>query len=152
MDPITAVASTIVTLIFSEAFKEGGKSLGKGVSAHVAQLIHIIHQTFQKAGTEGVLTRAERQPTESNIAIVEAELVTLMEEGKTFARQLEESAKRFEQAGITRQVMVSGIKANNIEVENMTQKANRGGMVDQVMGNDLEAVEDIRLGNLTQEG
>lgn len=152
MEPITVVASTIVTLLFSEAFKEGGKALGKGVSDQLAQLISIIHQRFQRSGIEGLLIRAEKQPTESNVAIVEAELVTQMTDDETFTSQLEKLVREFEQAGITRQVMVNGIKANNIEIDIMTQKANKGRSVDQVMGTNLEVGGDVKFGNLTQEG
>lgn len=151
MEPITAVASAVITLLFSEAFKEGGKALGKGMSDQVGQLISIIHQKFQKAGTEGLITRAEKQPTESNIAIVEGELVTLMEDDKTFADQLGKLMKQFEQTGITRQVMASSIEASNVEAGNMTQKATKDASVDQIMGADLKVDGDVKFGDLNQE-
>lgn len=151
METITAVATTITTLIFSEAFKEGGKALGKSVSDKVAQLVTIIRQRFKESGTEGLLTRAEKQPTESNIAIVEAELITQMSDDEVFGRHLEELLKQLEQTGVTRQVMVSGINAETLEVKgDMTQKASKGGS--QVMGADLEISGDVKFsGNLTQE-
>lgn len=151
MEPITAVASAVVTLLFSEAFKEGGKALGKGMSDRVAQLISIIHQKFQKAGTEGLIARAEKQPTESNIAIVEAELVTQMEDDKTFADQLEKLLEQSEHTGVTRQVLASGIEASKVEVGNMTQKAKQGRSVDQIMGSNLKIDGDVKFGDLNQE-
>jgi hypothetical protein len=153
MEPIAAIASTITTLIFGEALKEGGKALGKGVSDKIAQLITAIRQRFKESGTEGLLTRAEKQPTESNIAIVEAELVAQMSDDEIFTRQLEELVKQLEQAGVTRQVMVSGIKANTLEVKgDMIQRSSKDGSVDQVMGADLEIGGDVKFGgNLTQE-
>jgi hypothetical protein len=153
MEPITAIASTIATLIFGEALKEGGKALGKGVSDKTAQLITAIRQRFKESGTEGLLTRAEKHPTESNIAIVEAELVAQMSDDEIFTRQLEELAKQLEQAGVTRQVMVSGIKANTLEVKgDMIQISSKDRSVDQVMGAGLEIDGDVKFGgNLTQE-
>jgi hypothetical protein len=151
MEPITAVASAVVTLLFSEAFKEGGKALGKGVSDQVAQLISTIHQKFQRAGTEGLIVRAEKQPTESNIAMVEAELVTQMEDDKTFANQLEKLIEQLERTGITRQVLASGIEASKVEVGDMTQKAKQGRSVDQIMGSNLKVDGDVKFGDLNQE-
>ncbi|WP_373530217.1 hypothetical protein [Nostoc sp.] len=153
MEPITAIATTIVKLIFSEALKEGGKALGKSASDRVAQLITTIRQRFQESGTAGLLTRAEKQPTESNIAIVEAEIITQMSDDEIFARKIEELVKQLEQAGVTRHVMVSNIKATNLEVKgDMIQKASKGGTIEQVMGADLEVSKDVKFdGNLTQE-
>ncbi|MHC5732546.1 MAG: hypothetical protein ACYTXY_52530, partial [Nostoc sp.] len=62
MEPITLTATAIATLIFSEALKEGGKALGKGISEKVAQLLSAIREKFQTAGTEGLLTRAQENP------------------------------------------------------------------------------------------
>jgi hypothetical protein len=153
METITAIASTIATLIFGEALKEGGKTLGKSTSDKVTQLVTTIHQRFKESGTEGLLTRTEKQPTESNIAIVEAELITQMNDNEIFAMQLKELVKQLEQVGITHQVMASGIKADTLEVKgDMTQKASKGGSIEQVMFADLEIDGDVKLdGNLTQE-
>jgi hypothetical protein len=153
MEPITTIAATIATLIFGEALKEGGKALGKSASEKIAQLVTTIRERFKESGTEGLLTRAEKQPTESNIAIVEAELVTQMSDDATFTEQLENLVKQLEQAGVTRQVMVSGINANTLEVKgDMIQKSSKDGSVDQVMGSDLEIDGDVKFGgNLTQE-
>jgi hypothetical protein len=151
MEAITAIATTITTLIFSEALKEGGKALGKSASDKIAQLVTTIRQRFKESGTEGLLTRAEKQPTESNIAIVEAELITQMSNDEVFVRHLEELLKQLEQVGVTRQIMVSGIRAKTLEVEgDMTQKANKNGT--QVMGADLKIDGDVKfVGNLSQQ-
>lgn len=151
MEAITAIATTITALIFGEALKEGGKALGKSASDKIGQLVTTTRQRFKESGTEGLLIRAEKQPTESNIAIVEAELITQMSDDEVFVSHLEELLKQLEQVGVTRQVMVSGIRANTLEVKgDMAQKASKGGI--QVMGADLEIDGDVKFGgNLTQE-
>ncbi|MFN6515667.1 MAG: hypothetical protein RMY29_014395 [Nostoc sp. CreGUA01] len=53
MEPVSLTAAAIATLIFSEALKEGGKTLGQGISQQVAQLLNAIRQKFQASGTEG---------------------------------------------------------------------------------------------------
>ncbi len=55
MEPITFTATTIATVFFSEAVKEGGKSLGTGVSKMVSQLI-----TAQDLRKQNLSLRPER--------------------------------------------------------------------------------------------
>ena len=59
MEPITLTAATIAALFFSETVKEGGKSLGAGVSKAVGQLVAAVRNQFNAAGTAGLLARAE---------------------------------------------------------------------------------------------
>ncbi|MDJ0620650.1 MAG: hypothetical protein QNJ63_28605 [Calothrix sp. MO_192.B10] len=151
MEAITAIATTITTLIFGEALKEGGKALGKSASDKIAQLVTNIRQRFKESGTEGLLTRAEKQPTESNIAIVEAELITQMNENEAFVSHLKELLQQLEKLGVNRQEMVSGVRANSLEVKgDMTQETSKGGS--QVMATDLDIAGDVKIdGNLTQK-
>jgi beta-phosphoglucomutase-like phosphatase (HAD superfamily) len=153
MEAIAAIAATITTLIFDEALKECGKALGKSTSAKTAQLVTTIHQRFKESGKEGLLARAEEQTTESNIAIVEAELITQMSDDQAFVRQLEERLKDLGLASFTRQAMVSYIKANTIEVKgNLTQRASKASSANQVMGIELEVYRNVKFdGNLIKE-
>lgn len=151
MEPIALTAATISTLFFSEALKEGGKSLGAGISKLVTQLTTTIRDKFKLVGTEGLLARAEKQPTEANVNLVKAELVAQMEEDAGFATQLKELLSQLEAVGIVRQVMASGIEVvGDLEAEDMTQKANRSSSVEQEMLTDVKA-QNIRIGNLSQE-
>ncbi len=151
MEPITLTAVTITTLFFSEALKEGGKSLGAGVSKAVTKLIATVRDKFKRSGTEGLLARAEKQPTEANVNLVQAELAAQMEEDAGFAAQLKELLSQLEAAGVVRQVMASGITVSgDLEAEDMNQKASRGSSVEQEMVRDVKA-QNIRLGNLSQE-
>ena len=150
MEPITAVASTIAGWIFSEASKEVGKALGKGASDKVAQLIAAIREKFRAAGTEGLLTRAETQPTKRNIEIVEGELVTQMDEDEAFANKLRDLLQQLKSAGVT-QKMLSGIEAEEtLEAGKMTQKLKPGDSGIQEMATNLKA-KNINLNDLTQE-
>jgi len=152
MEPITAVAATIVTLIFSEAAKESGKSLGAGASKLVSQLITTVRNKFKASGIESLVTSAEKQPTEANVNSVQAVLVAQMEGDREFATQLQELLSQLEAAGIVRQVMASGIEvAGDLKAEDMSQKASRGGSVEQEMLTNVKVQQNIRLGNLLQE-
>lgn len=151
MEPITLTAAAIATLFFSEAAKESGKSFGAGASNLVSQLITAVQNKLKAAGTDGLLRRAEKQPTEANVNLVKAELEAQMEEDKEFYTQLNSLLTQLEASGFVRQVMGSGIKiAGNLEAESMTQKANRGGSVEQEMLTDITA-QNIKLGISSQE-
>ncbi|MFN6474428.1 MAG: hypothetical protein RMY36_032755 [Nostoc sp. SerVER01] len=151
MEPLALTAATIATLFFSEALKEGGKSLGAGVSKVVTQLMTTVRDKFKLAGTEGLLARAEKQPTEANVKLVKAELAAQMEEDAGFATQIKELLSQLEAAGVVRQVMASGIAVSgDLEAEDMTQKARRASSVEQEMLTDVKA-QNIRLNNLSQE-
>ena len=59
--------------------------------------------------------------------------------------------KALELAGVIHQEMLSDVEVtSNIEVGDLTQKAQRGSAVEQKMATNLKA-ENIKLGNLTQE-
>lgn len=131
MEPITLTAAAIATVFFSEAVKEGGKSLGTGVSKAVSQLIAVVHNKFKAAGTAGLLARAEKQPTEGNVNLVKAELAAQLEEDAGFAEQLKNLLAQLEAA-------------------DMSQKTSRGSSVEQEMLTDVKA-QNIKLGNLSQE-
>jgi hypothetical protein len=151
VEPITLTAATIATLFFSEAAKEGGKSLGAGVSKLVSQLTTAVKNKFKASGTEGVLARAEKQPTEANIDRVKAELAAQMEEDAGFATELKDLLAQLEAAGVVRQVMASGIEiTGNFEAEEMSQKASHGSSVEQEMLTDVTA-QNLKFGKMSQE-
>ncbi|MGI8504977.1 MAG: hypothetical protein ACR2LR_28205 [Hassallia sp.] len=86
VEPLTA--AVIVSLFFSEAIKEGGKTLTKGVAETFAQLVNTIREKFKAEGTEGLLTRAENQPTEANKTKLQDELQTQIDADEAFAQKL----------------------------------------------------------------
>jgi hypothetical protein len=155
MEPVTLTAATIATLLFSEAVKEGGKSLGAAVSKVLGQLMAIVRQRFKAGGTEGLLARAEKQPTAANINLVQAELVAQMSEDEGFAAQLQDLLAQLEAAGAVRQVMASGIEVTgDFEAKEMRQKTGQqedgAGSIEQEMLTNVKA-QNIRLGKLSQE-
>ncbi|MBI4781851.1 MAG: hypothetical protein HY785_11090 [Oscillatoriophycideae cyanobacterium NC_groundwater_1537_Pr4_S-0.65um_50_18] len=148
---LVTLAATVATLFFSEALKEGGKTLGKEVSERTAQLITSVRNKFKSSGTEGLLVRAEKQPSESNIALVEAELVAQIEEDPSFATQLKDLVQQLQAAGAVRQVMASRLDlSGDLEAGDLTQRSTQAGAVDQVMLADVKA-QNVKLGNLTQD-
>lgn len=150
MEPV-ALATAVTTIIFAEALKEGGKNIGKSASEQVARLLTVIREKFKIAGTEGLLTRTQNKPTESNKTIFQAELETQINEDESFSRHIQELMKQLESTGAIKQVMASNIELSaDLEAEDMNQKATPGTSVEQEMLKDIKA-QNVKLGNLSQE-
>ncbi|WGV24975.1 hypothetical protein [Halotia branconii] len=151
MEPVTltAVATAIATLIFSEALKEGGKTLGQGISQQVTQLLTAIRQKFQTAGTEGILKRAEENPTEKNQAKFQDELETQMEEDEAFAKQLQALMAQLQANDTVKQIVVKGVTVKGkATVGDINLEAAREGAVNQEAVVDSEFGDDLNLGDV----
>jgi hypothetical protein len=149
MEPLTLTAGAITTLIFSEALKEGGKAIGKGVAEQVAQLLNVIRQKFQAAGTEGILKRAEENPTQKNQATFQDELETQMQEDETFAKRLQELVTQLKANETINQMFLKGVKVKGqAKVGDIDLTATRDGAVNQEAVVDAEFGDDLNLGNV----
>ena len=150
MEPVTLVV-TVATLFFSEALKESGKTLGKSASELAGKLIHTVRGKFKDTGTEGLLNRAENNPTQKHIDTVQDELATQMEEDEDYAAQLQDLVDQLKAAGVVRQVMASGLDVEEtLEAGAMTQTASGGADVEQRMVTDVKA-KNVKIGDMKQE-
>ncbi len=153
MESISIVASTVAAMFFGEAIKEVGKGLGKTVTEKVRQLTELVRAKFSKEGTEGLLVRAEQQPTDRNVEKATDELVTLLQQDTEFEGQVRTLLQELEQAGLTRQMMLSNAQfKGNLEVGDMKQIKKPGTPGDQIMASGITVEKDAKFGNLTQEG
>jgi hypothetical protein len=150
IEPLTAAA--IASIFFSEAFKEGGKALGKGAADTFAQLVNTIRSKFQANSLEGILTQAENQPTETNRTTFQSVLQSQIDGDSAFANQLQQLVEQLQaQDSGVRQVILSGIEASgDVTAKDITQKATRDGSVEQEMLTQVKA-NNIDVGNLNQE-
>jgi hypothetical protein len=152
VEPLTG--AVIVSLFFSEAIKEGGKFAVKGVADTFAKLVSSIRQKLTTEGMEGLLIRAEKDPTEKNKTKLQDELQEYINADATFANQLKLLVEELKtQDPKIRQVILSGIELNgDLQAQNITQKTSgSSGSVDQEMLTNIEA-NNINVGDLTQEG
>lgn len=150
VEPLTA--AVIVSLFFSEAVKEGGKALGKGVTDTFTQLVNTIRQKFQAHSIDGILTLAQNQPTETNKAIFQNVLQTQMDADEAFANKLKELIQQLQaQDERVRQVVLSEIElSGDLKAKDISQKVTRSGAVEQEMIKGVKAT-NIDVGNLNQE-
>ncbi|MEA5568187.1 hypothetical protein [Anabaena sp. UHCC 0399] len=152
MEAVTLTAAAVVSLVFSEALKEGGKALGKGVSEQFGQLLSAIRQKFQAAGTEGILKRAEENPTEKNQAKFQDELETQMEEDTDFANKLQTLMKSLQANETINQIVLKGVKVKGkAKIGDIDLTATREGAVNQEAVVDAEFGDDLDLGNVNMK-
>ena len=149
MEPLTATA--IVTLLFSEAIKEGGKAIGKAVVGGVTDIFILIRQKLQNAGTEGLLIRAEKQPTdEKSLGKLADELQTQLDEDKEFSDKLQQLINEVVASEPSLQTILKNIKVQgNLKAEDISQESSYAGT--QEVLTDVEVGGDINLGNLIQK-
>jgi len=149
MEPLTATA--IVTLLFSEAIKEGGKAIGNAVVVGVASIFILIRQKLQDSGTEGLLARAEKQPTdEKSLGKLADELQTQLDEDKEFSEKLQGLIKEVVANEPSLQLVLKGNRVKgSLKAKDISQESSRSGT--QEILTDVEVGGDIDLGNLTQK-
>ena len=91
---LTAIATVITTVILPKAMEALGKKVGDTAFDKGGEMIKATRQAvqgkLQEAGTAKLLERAESKPSEGNIQVLEAELVSQMEEDEAFAQRLAE--------------------------------------------------------------
>ena len=152
VEPLTA--AEIVPLFFSEATKESEKALVKGVADTFTDtlLVNVVREKLKAEGTEGLLIRAEKDPTEKNKAKLEDELQTQIDADSAFAARLQELVQQLQvQNQKICQVVLSEIElTGDLKAKDISQKATRDGAVEQEMLKGVKA-QNIDFGNLSQE-
>lgn len=163
MEPITltAIATSITTLICSEAAKEigkealkdGAKAIGKSAYDKFKQLLTTIRTKFQAEGVEGILTKAEANPTEEKSQTkLRNELEDQMSTDLDFATQLETLIATLKTEPEIEQILLQGVKVKgNAKVGDIEQSSDRtSGNVTQKALVDVEVGGDLTIGNAKQ--
>ena len=154
----TLTATVIINLLFSglkivgtEALKESGKELGKGVVGGITHVFTLIREKLQAAGTEGLLARAEKQPTdEKTLGKLADELQTQIDEDNEFSDKLQQLIKEVVASDPSLQTILKNIKVQgSLKAGDVFQESSRSGT--QEILTDAEVGGDIGLGNLTQK-
>ena len=152
MEPLSLTASAIATLILSKALEKGGEQLGEAVSNKIGKLLNLIRTKFQTEGIEGKFTKAQEEPNEKNKKRFEQELAYQMEDDRAFAKQLKELVEQIKaEDEKVRQIILSEIElTGNLKAQGIRQEATRSGAVEQEMLKKVKA-QNIDVGNLSQE-
>lgn len=143
MEPLEVLIGTSVALIFSEASKEGGKSLGKAASEQLAKLRKLIAVKLGKK---------EEFLDESSPEVLEGELIEAFNSDSVFASQLALIIDSVKSQNELRQVILENSKAKALKVDGVIQKSgSQSQNTTQIIGSGLVIDGEISISNVTQE-
>ena len=126
VEPLSVAAGTAIAVMLPKFLEKVGENMGEAAWEKSAEAIQTVHQTvqakLQMAGTGGLLTRAEANPTEANIQVLQAELVSQMEEDREFAARLQELVNQIQSQSPAVQVILDKLRiAGKLDLGNITQ-------------------------------
>jgi len=121
MQPLTVLASTVASVMFTEVVKKQGETLGKLATDKVTELINFVRAKFKEEEVGGVLKRAEENPETENIQKFEEELVSVMEidKNKDFTQQLRKLVEELKKQGVITDSNIGSASKYNIKVNEM---------------------------------
>jgi hypothetical protein len=113
-EPVSVVAGIVTTVILPKVLDTVSANIGEAVwekSGEVIQTTREFVQTkLQATGTAGLLARAEGNPTQANVQVLEAELVSQMEEDREFAARLQELVNQIQSQSPAVQVILDKLR------------------------------------------
>ena len=155
-EPVSVVAGIVTTVILPKVLDTVGANIGEAVwekSGEVIQATREFVQTkLQATGTAGLLARAEANPTEANVQVLEAELVSQMEEDREFAARLQELVNQIQSQSPAVQVILDKLRiTGKLDLGNITQIKEGQTSAKQLLGRDWQVGSDAKVGDITQE-
>ena len=153
MEPVELTAAAIITLIFTKAVEKSGEKLGEAVLNKISQLVNIIRSKFKASGVEGILTKAQENPTDKNKSKFQNELVDQMEEDEEFAKELKELVDELKSNDKVNQIFFKNVKVSrDVSVGDIEQETTGKGSVNQEAVVDVEVGGNLNIGNVKQRG
>jgi len=156
VEPLSVVAGAVTTLILPKVLEKVGEKIGETAWEKSGQVIQTAHETVQSklqaAGTGGLLARAETNPTEANMQVLQAELVSQMEADQDFAAQLQELVNQIQSQSPAVQVILDrlGVRGK-LEIGKITQVKEGKSSDKQLIGRNWQVGGDAKVGDITQE-
>lgn len=156
VDPLSIVAGVVTVYILPEALKKIGGKIGEAALEKSGAAIKTTRETvlakLQIAGTAGLLTRADTQPNEANMQMLQAELVSQMNTDQRFAAQLQKFINHIQSESPVLQVILDELKiTGKLEIGNIQQISRNQSSAKQVMGRNWQVGGDVKIGDISQE-
>jgi len=156
IDPVSVVAGVVTTVLLPKALEKIGEKIGETAWDKSAEAIESVRETvqakLQTTGTAGLLTRAEANPTEANTQILQAEIVTQMQEDQDFATKLQELVKQMQSQSATVQVILEELRVRGkVEIGNIKQISEGRSNAQQTFGKNWQVGGDVTVRDITQE-
>ena len=153
---LTAIATGVTAVILPKAVEAVGEKLGetafdKGGEGILA-IRKAIRDKLTAVGTHVLLKRAEEKPSEGNRQVLQAELVSQMEEDETFANRLQELVELIkpdfpELQSILDDALIRGeLEIDGIEIQNEGKPHGK-----QTIGKNLKVGQNAKFGKILIE-
>lgn len=156
IDPLSVVAGVITTIILPKALEKVGEKVGETAWDKSGEAIHAVRQAvqgkLQRAGTEGLLARAEANPSEANTQVLQAEIVSQMESDQDFAVQLQAFVNQIQSQSPAVQVILDDLRVRGkLDIGNIKQVNEGQNSAQQSIGKNWLVGGDAKVGDITQE-
>ncbi|MBD2337461.1 Fis family transcriptional regulator [Calothrix sp. FACHB-156] len=156
IDPLSVVAGVVTTIILPKALEKVGEKVGETAWDKSEESIKAIRETvqakLQAAGTAGLLTRVKANPTDVNAQVLQAEIVTHMEEDQDFATKLQGFVKQMQSQSPTILVILEELRVRGkVEIGNVKQVNEGQNNAQLTIGKNWHVGGDVKVGDVTQE-
>lgn len=153
---LTAIATAVTTVIVPKAIEAVGKKVGDTAFDKSGEAIQatrkIVQEKLTSAGTANLLERAEEKPSEGNRQVLQAELVSQMEEDEAFANRLQELVEQMKlefpelQSILDNAVIRGELKIDGIDIKNEGKPYGK-----QSIGKNLKVGQNAKFGEISIE-
>lgn len=149
------LVGVITTYILPKALEKVGEKVGEAALAKSGQTIQatrkIVQEKLKATNTDGVLALAEVEPTETNIEVLKAVLLSQMKTDPAFTTRLQALMEQIQAQSPALQTVLDEVRIEgNVELGNIKQMS-EGGLVQQIVGRNLGVGGDFKAGDITQD-
>ena len=153
---LTTIASVVTTMIIPKAIEAIGEKVGETAfdqSGKIIQAIRpVVEEKLVSAGTGKLLTRAEEKPSEGNRQVLQAELVSQMEEDQAFADKLQKLLTEMKSDNPELQnILDNAIIKGELEIDGVEIKNQGKPYGSQVIGRNLKVGKNAKFGKISIE-
>jgi len=155
IETLTAAIATAVTTVILPKMAEGAyQKLGEKALEKGGELIKTTRQTVEKklqeSGIFKLLEKAITKPTEANRQVLEAVIVSQMEEDEAFAQRLQELVEQLKpelpelQSILDNALIRGGLEMEGIDIKNEGKPTGK-----QVIGRNLKVGKNAKFGKIS---
>lgn len=154
MEPLSLLAGAVTTYIIPKALEKVGEKVGEAALAKGGEAIQATRKAVQEklksTSTDGVLAIAEVDPTETNVKMLEAILLSQLKSDPNFAARLQELIEQIQAQSPSLQVVLDTVRIKgNAEIGNIEQVSD-GTSTEQIVGRNLGVGGDLKFGDIIQ--
>jgi endonuclease III len=129
--PLSVLAQAVVTFIIPKALERVGEMIGESAFLKSKETIQatrdVVQNKLKSTNTDGILTIAEADPSETNIQMLETVLISQMKTDEAFASQIKTLLQEIKKQSPSAQVVLDSARIKgSVEVGNVNQSGSQG--------------------------